>query len=365
MLDRIGGQYGGAKVMQAHPGVPLAPLTTLGIGGPATVIDVDNGVDFRDVVDLIGPSAVAPVCLGWGSNVLVADDGTDAPVLLMRTTGISTREQDDHVLVTVQAGHSLPDLVDYCLTENLIGMETLAGVPGTVGAMPIQNVGAYGQETADTLTEVTAWDWHHQRQVTLAASDCAFGHRSSLFKGSHRWTILRVSFALTRSRQSAPITYSELATALDVPLGSRLPTTDVVDTVIAVRRRKGMVLEPDGPDNRSVGSIFPGPIITAEQAETLRRRGGSPHTYPDGHSRIGSSWLLRDAGYKLGQVIAPGVRISTKHHTLVADTGATAAVFATASAALRAHVYQTSGIHLTFEPDFIGREAAYEGLMER
>jgi len=348
----------------ARTAVSLAALTTLQLGGPANVIDADNDRDFRDIVELVKPWASPPVCLGWGSNVLVADRGTDLPVLLMRTTGISARNQDDQVLLTVQAGHSLPDLVDYCRAENLIGIETLAGVPGTVGAMPIQNVGAYGQETADTLTEVVAWDWQTQQQVTLTAADCALGHRTSRFKRSHRWSILQVTFALTRSHLSAPITYRELATALDVPLDSRLPLTDIADAVIAVRRRKGMVLDPSDPDNRSAGSIFLGPVIDAHQAETLQRKGGSPHTYNDGHTRIGSSWLLRAAGYELGQEITPGVRVSSKHHTLVADTGATAAGFAAASSTLRAHVHQATGITLTFEPDLIGHEPAYTELTQ-
>jgi UDP-N-acetylmuramate dehydrogenase len=362
MLDHINENHGTAALRPTRAVMPLAPLTTLLLGGPADVIDVDNGHDFRDLVQLVGDAQDPPICLGWGSNILVADSGTDVPVLRMRTTGISIQEQADRVLVTVQAGHSLSDLVNYCLQENLIGIETLAGVPGTVGAMPIQNVGAYGQETADTLTQVVAWDWHHQRRVTLNAADCALGHRTSLFKRSHRWTILHVTFALTRSRLSAPIVYSELATALDVPLGSRLPLTDVAETVIAVRRGKGMVLDPTDPNNRSVGSIFLGPTIDAHQVETLRHKGGSPHTYSDGRTRIGASWLLREAGYHLGQVLAPGVRVSTKHHTLVADTGATAASFAAASSTMRTHVHQSTGIILTFEPDLIGHDNTYWDL---
>ena len=362
MLDHIDEDHGNPARRPTRAVIPLAPLTTLLLGGPADVIDVDNGRDFRDVVHLVRGSESPPICLGWGSNVLAADSGTEVPVLRMRTSGISIREHGDQVLVAVQAGHSLPDLVDYCLQENLIGIETLAGVPGTVGAMPIQNVGAYGQETADTVTEILAWDWHRQCHVTLTGAECAFGHRTSLFKRSHRWTILHVTFALTRSRLSAPIVYSELATALDAPLGSRLPLTDVAQTVIAVRRGKGMVLDPTDPNNRSVGSIFLGPTIDADQAEILRRKGGSPHTYSDGQTRIGASWLLREAGYQLGQAISLGVRISTKHHTLVADTGATAASFAAASSTMRTHVYQSTGIILTFEPDLIGREDAYSDL---
>jgi UDP-N-acetylmuramate dehydrogenase len=353
LLDHIDTRSHALRV-QPRPEVALAPLTTLGIGGLATVMDLTDANDLPDIIDLVAAFDTKPVALGWGSNVLISDVGTNAPVLLIRTTGITARKENDQVLVTVQAGHALPDLVDFALAEHLIGIETLAGVPGTVGAMPIQNVGAYGQETADTLIQLTAWDWQTQTLVTLSAQDCRFGHRTSLFKRSQRWTILDITLALTPSRQSAPIVYSELATALDVTLGTRLAASDVAAAVVAVRRRKGMVLDPSDPDNRSVGSIFLSPSIDEDQADNLRSKGASPHTYSDGLTRVGASWLLRETGYQLGQQFVPGVRLSTKHYTLVADHGATAANFATTAAQMRQQVRQTTGVTVTFEPDLIG-----------
>jgi UDP-N-acetylmuramate dehydrogenase len=335
----------------------------LRLGGAADIFDLKDQRDLPAVVDEARRFDAPPVCLGWGSNVLVSDTGTDVPVLLMRTSGIDVgRQHQGHVLLTVQAGHSLPDLVAFTVTEGLIGIETLAGVPGTVGAMPIQNVGAYGQETADTLREVVAWDWQLQRRVILTADQCALGHRTSVFKRSHRWTILQVTFALTPSPISAPVIYGELADALDVQIGSRLPTAEVASAVIAVRRRKGMVLDPTDPDSRSVGSIFLSPVIDTRQAEHLQLKGASPHVYSDGHTRVGASWLLRDAGYRLGQTFQPGIRISTKHYTLVADDGATAANFATAADSIRNRVSQATGVTLTFEPDLIGHDPAFLAL---
>ena len=145
-------------------------------------------------------------------------------------------------------------------------------------------------------------------------------------------------------------------------MGTRLPAQDVVTAVLAVRRTKGMVLTPGDPDNRCVGSVFLGPAIDATQAARLPRLGASPHTHPDGSTRVGSSWLLREAGYTLGQILAPGVRMSTKHLTLVADGHATADAFAKAAKKIRDHVADITGVTLTFEPDLIGEQPAFDGL---
>ncbi len=350
--------------MQIHPSTPLARLTTLGLGGPANVIHLEKASEFPEVIDLVSRSGSPVTCLGWGSNVLASDDGTDHPVLLMKTNGITVldRTPNGDISIIVQAGQSLLDLVDFTVAEGLVGMETLAGIPGTVGAMPIQNVGAYGQETADTLTSISAWDWQEQQMVTLTGAECQLGHRTSLFKGSHRWTILDLTFTLTRSALSAPITYDELAKALDAPTGSRLPTAEVVAAVLALRRTKGMVLHTGDVDNRSAGSVFLGPTITPAQAASLQAKGASPHTYSDGKTRVGSSWLLRETGYRLGQVIEPGVRVSTKHYTLVADEGSTTARFAKAAVSMRDRVAQKTGITLTFEPDLIGHHPHFQDL---
>jgi UDP-N-acetylmuramate dehydrogenase len=343
---------------------PLAALTTLAVGGPAEVIQLDDEDQFSDVVAALSDRERPPVCLGWGSNVLASDSAIDVPVLLMRTRGMTVDpvKDSDHVEVTLDAGYSLPDFVDFAAGEHLMGIETLAGVPGTVGAMPIQNVGAYGQETADTLVRLTAWDWQQGREVTFTADECRFGHRTSLFKHQHRWAILTVTFGLTRSRDSAPLVYDELARHLDVDLGTRLPLGDVNAAVIDLRRRKGMVLDPTDSESRSVGSIFASPVITDQQASDLRALGASPHAYPDGPTRVGASWLIRQAGYGLGQPLRPGVRVSRKHFTLVADDGATATNFAAAALSMRDRVLAASGIALTFEPDLIGKDGAFMAL---
>ncbi len=342
----------------------LAPLTTLGIGGPAEVIDLDDAAELPTIATALTRRGVRPVCLGSGSNVLVSDAGCAVPVLRIGTHGVkATSDRDsDRVLVTAEAGHSLLALVEFAVEQGLVGMETLIGIPGTVGATPIQNVGAYGQETADTLVEVVAWDWDLGRQVVLSVTDCGFGHRTSVFKRSDRWTILRVTHALARAPLSAPVIYRELAEALHVPLGARLPLRVVTSTVLAVRRRKGMVLDHGDPDARSVGSVFLSTTVSEEQATRLRKRGASVHMYPDGGTRVGASWLLREAGFRLSQPMRPGIRMSHKHYTLVAENTATASDFALAVETLQQQTLRATGVLLSPEPDLIGNDSTYQRL---
>ena len=184
-------------------GLPLAPLTTLRLGGPAELAwELADTTQVPDLARLVTEADEQPpswpVPIGGGSNVLVADHGVTAPVVLVRTRGVTYQrpEPNGPVLVTAQAGHPWLDLARELAAEELVGMETMTGIPGTVGAMPVQNVGAYGQETADTLVSVLAWDWQHGQTVQLPAAECGLGHRTSRFKRSHRWLILAVTFAL-------------------------------------------------------------------------------------------------------------------------------------------------------------------------
>ncbi|MDF3293934.1 UDP-N-acetylmuramate dehydrogenase [Streptomyces silvisoli] len=338
--------------------VPLAPLTTLRLGGPAAaLIELSNLADFPDIVEWAGRhGSTTPVCLGHGSNVLVSDSGCTRPVLRVTTRGIKLLGPADNgrVLVEVQAGQPLRDLVDTCLAEGLSGLEMLAGVPGTAGATPVQNVGAYGQEIGDILVRVVAWDWKLGRRVTLDAADCQLGHRTSMFKGSSRWTLLVLVLALHRSDLSAPITYRSVADVLDVPLGSRVPLKEVAEAVLTIRRSKGMVLEDSGVDRRTVGSVFLSPEVPTGQLAALRRLGAPVSTFPDRSTRVSASWTIRAAGFTLRAPVARGVRISSQHYTLVADSGASAASFAKAIGIVSRTVMERTGIALTSEIDGIG-----------
>ncbi len=343
--------------MRVTQGLPLARKTTLGIGGPAAVFaDLEDLADFPEFVALADAFAGAPICLGAGSNALVADAGCSSPVLRMNTRGVRFvgEAADGRTLVEVQAGHPLSDLVDTAVGHGLVGVEMLAGIPGTVGATPVQNVGAYGQEIADTLVGVTAWDWEVRRRVTLDAAACGLGHRTSVFKGSGRWTLLTVVFALRKCALSAPLTYGAVAERLDVPVGSRVPTAEAVRAVLAVRRSKGMVVGCSDTDRRTVGSVFFSPEVTPAQARWLQDEGASLHRFPDGSTRVSASWLMRRAGFALGSPVAEGVRVSYLHHTLVADEGARAAGFTEAIGVVVDRVLDCTGIRLRPEIDFLG-----------
>lgn len=346
--------------------VPLSPLTTLGIGGRAArFARLDRAEQLPDLVAFSRASGLIPLAVGGGSNVLVADTGYDGLVVRVATSGVALRRPDPgggRVLLVAEAGHPLQDLVDFSVAHGLSGLEFLTGIPGTAGGTPVQNVGAYGQEVADTVAEVEAWDWMLGRRVLLGPQECAFGHRTSLFKNTGRWLILKVTFALTEAALSAPICYSAVADAAGVRLGERAPLEEAAAAVYAVRTKKGMVLDALDPDRRSVGSVFLSPRIDAAQAERLGRRGAPVNRFPDGSTRVSASWLIHEAGYSLGQSIVPGVRISGKHFTIVADDGATAGNFADAAVEVWQRTLEATGIRMTAEPDLIGQLPRYAAL---
>jgi UDP-N-acetylmuramate dehydrogenase len=344
---------------------PLAPLTTLEVGGRAReLVILDCLDDLPELIDHANRNNEVPCVLGSGSNVLVADRGYDGLVVRMKTKGVDVNDdaQGNSVVLTAMAGHSLQQLVDLTIEEGWSGIELLTGIPGTVGATPIQNVGAYGQEVGDVITAVSVWDWQENRTLALTAPQCAFGHRTSLFKHVRRWTILSVTFALSKRALSAPLTYRAVAEAAGIALGERVPLREAADAVRDVRRKKGMILDSEDPDRRSVGSVFPSPVIEPAMANRLRPLGALVNNFPDGSTRVSASWLIKEAGFHLGQLLDTGVRISSKHYTLVADDGATAATFASASALVADRVEMTTGVRLIAEPDLIGTLPIYEKL---
>ncbi len=248
--------------MHLQRDVPLAPLTTLRLGGKAShvaVVDRDEDVPevFAEADRLGGPVFV----LGGGSNVVVADEGVDGLVVRMASRGVTVAKVDGVARVTLAAGEPWDAFVARAVDEGYSGVEALAGIPGLVGAAPIQNIGAYGQEVKDTLASVRAYDREARAMVDLTPAECAFGYRTSRLKTTGRYVVAAVTFALAVRRDSAPIGYPELARALGVEPGDVAPLERVREAVIALRRGKGMVADEGDPESVSAGSFFVNPVV--------------------------------------------------------------------------------------------------------
>ncbi|MFD3553781.1 UDP-N-acetylmuramate dehydrogenase [Streptomyces goshikiensis] len=334
----------------------LSDHTTLRLGGPAPLwyTHTDPAV-WDDIVRTAGEHGVCPFTLGGGSNTLADDHGTDRPVIHMTTRGIHFHPAGDgQVEVTVQAGHALADLVAHTVAEGLSGIEYLGGIPGTAGAAPVQNAGAYGQEIGDTLTTVTAHDWTTRRTIRLTATECGFGYRASIFKHHPgRWTILSLTLRLTRST-AAPVQYQHLATTLDVPVGTRPALAEAAAAVLQDRQMRGLLLPDSGQDQRQAGSCFLNPTITTTQADRLRTLKAPLHTIPAGRWRASAGWLLEQSGFQPGAEVAPGVRCSSRRTlTLTAQPGATGSTFQQALDTMATRVRETTGITLNPEPALV------------
>ncbi len=303
--------------------------------------------------------------LGGGSNLVVADDGFDGTVVRVATRGVdvdasASCESDDiaacgGIVLTVAAGESWDDLVARAVAEQWVGIEALAGIPGLVGATPMQNVGAYGQEVAQTLWSVRTYDRETQAIRTFANADCGFGYRTSRFKGGSRYVILDVSFQLKQGDVSGPIGYAELARRLDVPLGGRAKADEVREAVLELRRGKGMVLDPDDHDTWSAGSFFTNPILSADEA--VRLPADAPRwPLPEGQVKTSAAWLIERAGFHRGYGNGT-VRLSTKHTLALTNRGTarTADLLALARE-VRDGVRDAFGVVLHNEPVLVGVE---------
>jgi UDP-N-acetylmuramate dehydrogenase len=322
----------------------LAPLTTLRLGGPARGL-----IEAHTEDELIAAVRARPkLLLAGGSNVVIADDGVPGTVVLVRTRGI---ERDGDLLV-VQAGEPWDELVASCVEQRLQGFECLSGIPGSTGATPIQNVGAYGQDVAETVEWVRVHDRQTDAVKTMTAAECGFEYRRSVFKYRDRWTVLAVAFRLAESELSGPIRYAELARTLNVPVGGRAPLEDVRAAVLGLRRGKGMVIDPDDPDSVSAGSFFTNPILTHEAWSQLPDAPAFPE--PDGRIKTSAAWLIERAGFTKGYGNGRA-GISTKHTLALINRGeATTAELLELAREIAAGVRATFGVDLVPEPVFVG-----------
>jgi UDP-N-acetylmuramate dehydrogenase len=321
----------------------LSEYTTLHLGGPAGRL-----VEARTDDELIAAARDDhTLLLAGGSNLVIADAGFPGTVVRILTRGIA-REGD---VLHVAAGEVWDDLVARTVADGLSGIECLSGIPGSVGATPIQNVGAYGQEVSDTIISVRVLDRRSGEVVDLPPSACGFGYRTSAFKRDPgRHVVLRVSFALEESDRARPIRYGELARAVgDVPT-----LQDVREAVLALRRSKGMVLDPADPDTFSAGSFFTNPILDAEAlpdgAPVWASGPGS-----DGQVKTSAAWLIERAGFTKGYGDPRGIAISSKHVLALTNRGHGTTTQLLALAREITHgVQQAFGVTLHPEPVVVG-----------
>lgn len=345
----------------------LSPYTTLRLGGPPRRL-----LEAADEAALVAAVAEADAAgeplllLGGGSNVVIADAGFAGTVVLVRTRGIERVDGGGKAVLTVAAGEDWDAFVAHCVAAGLAGVECLSGIPGSVGATPIQNVGAYGQDVAETIVRVRAYDRTAGEVVTLDADACAFTYRHSRFKGEHdRFAVLDVSFALDRQPDSRSLRYVELARALGVPVGATAPLEAVRDAVLGLRAGKGMVLDTADHDTWSAGSFFTNPILdldafTALDARVLEQLGPDARLprYPerDGRLKTSAAWLIERAGFTKGFPGADATAsISTKHTLALTNRGpASTADLVALAHEVAGGVHAAFGVALVPEPVFVG-----------
>ncbi len=357
--------------------VPLAPLTTLEVGGPArylascaTVGELRRWLGWARSLSL-------PACvLGGGSNLLVADRGFDGLCLRLRDATVELEPRRGGVLVRAAAGAGWDALVACTVAEGLGGLECLSGIPGRVGAAPIQNIGAYGQEAAETLAAVQVIERRGGAVRELAAAECGFGYRQSRFKSEwrDRFVVTRVDFLLPR-RAAGTVRYAELRRAFGMPEGAGSPAPSLEEvrrTVLEIRRGKSMVIEPGDPNRRSAGSFFVNPVAPPERAEAVRRRwreraGGQAEmpAYPaaGGRVKLSAAWLIEQAGYERGYRLGRAALSSRHTLALINRGGATAAEIVALAAQLRRGVHRAFGVTLDPEPVFLGFSESVEELL--
>ena len=348
----VGSDIGDAAVRES---VPLAPLTTLRIGPVArTLITCDSTQQVLAALRALpfgDPTKV--LVLAGGSNVVIADDLTDLTVVLLANTEITV----DGPLVRAEAGALWDDVVVTAQAYGLGGLECLSGIPGSAGATPVQNVGAYGAEVADTISRVRLLDRRTDEDRWVAPGQLGFGYRHSVLKHSDAAVVLEVEFTLDASGRSAPLRYGELSRALGVEPGARADPNRVREAVLTLRAGKGMVLDADDHDTWSVGSFFTNPVVAPAVLAALQTNHGDVPNYPapDG-VKLAAGWLVERAGFGKG---FPGdgapARLSTKHALAVTNRGeATASDVIGLARTVRDGVRAEFGIELTPEPVLIG-----------
>jgi UDP-N-acetylmuramate dehydrogenase len=342
--------------------IELAGYTTLQLGGPAgRLVVVDTDELALAALRSAHNDPVGLVLLAGGSNVVVDDSGFGGTVIVIRTSGLQVTQDRERVRLRVAAGQPWDEVVSAAVTAGWSGIECLSGIPGSAGATPIQNVGAYGQEVAETIAGVRVFDRASDHIRNFTPQECGFTYRSSVFKHNDRFVVLSVDFELVASALSRPIRYTELAGTLDVAPGACAPLADVREAVLALRKAKGMVLDATDPDTYSVGSFFTNPVLDGPGFATVCARAdglGAPPVWPapGGAVKTSAAWLIERAGFGKGYGHpGTGVAVSTKHTLALTNrgTGSTAALLELARE-IRHGVRERFGVTLHPEPVLVG-----------
>ncbi len=323
------------------------------LGGPAaTFVEAVSRSELYDAVAAADAERRAVLVLGGGSNLVVGDEGFDGTVIRVASAGVHVGVGDGScVELTVEAGESWEPLVVRSVAEGWTGFEALAGIPGTVGAVPIQNVGAYGQEVSDTISSVHVYDRAERRTRALGAVECGFGYRTSIFKQTPgRYVVGGVTFRLRPGQRGAPVMYDELARTLGVDVGECAPTSDVSQAVLTLRTAKGMVLDETDHDTWSAGSFFTNPFVSPDQVPD----GAPAFAQQDGRIKTGAAWLVEQAGFSRGYG-NDKVSLSTKHTLALTNRGgASTADLVGLAREIRQGVARRFHIELRPEPVLVG-----------
>jgi UDP-N-acetylmuramate dehydrogenase len=333
---------------------PLSGLTTLRVGGPTRVIQVDDVDDLVASVRELDDAGTPVLVLGGGSNLVPSDEGFAGATVLVASRGATVEHADTcgGIILRVAAGHPWDELVADAVESGWVGIEALSGIPGSTGATPLQNVGAYGQEVADTVARVRVYDRERRAIRTVMHADCGFGYRTSRFRHDPRFVVLDVTFQFRLGSVGEPVRYAQLADTLGVAVGERAPSRAVREAVLELRRAKGMVLDEDDHDTWSTGSFFTNPVLAAADVPA-----GAPRwPQPDGTVKTSAAWLIEQAGFARGY---PGdgapVTVSTKHTLALTNRGQARASDVVALArAVRRGVLEQFGVLLEPEPVLVG-----------
>jgi len=349
--------------MLVQEDIPLAPLTTFGVGGSARfLVQAESSADVREAVAFAHSRDLPLFVLGGGSNLVVADAGWPGLVLRVAIAGIEKRSgfEDGKTLFQAGAGESWDGFVAQTVGSNCAGIECLSGIPGSVGGTPVQNVSAYGQEVGDTIASVEVFDLKDGQVRELCGEACGFAYRSSIFNTTERgrFIILRVFYALTPGGRPH-IEYADLKRHFE-ERGSSPTLAETRAAVREIRARKGMLIIEGDPDCRSAGSFFKNPVLTGEQHGELSRRAASEAlvlpSYPalEKAHKVSAAWLVEHSGFTRGYRLG-NVGLSSKHALAIVNLGgATAAEVLALKNQIQQRVEQTWGIRLEPEPVFVG-----------